>query len=342
MIEYFWTFGTVVTPLIAYFTLGGGQEGINTNAWRWFVVVCAIPCLLSTILGLIFVPESPRWLITRGQNERAVSILRKAAIRNGKNPNTLFPKGMRLIGDDEAESTNVCDLLAPRWLRTTLFLWLAWGCQAFAYYGTIIAVTLVFASTDEDSGDQNGSGQDLTRYSFDYGAIMTSASAEIAGLTIVILLIDRVGRIPSQVGFYVAGGLSVFGLCFLAGRVSSSRTSLVVAAFLARMFYMGATCVTWVSTAEILTTEVRATGHSAANAIARIGGSASPYVVAASTPFTVIGSVMLAISLLASWALWHLPETKGKSMGGVIKRTPTEEMEVPTHPVPAQSSYGII
>ena len=52
---------------------------------------------------------------------------------------------------------------------------------------------------------------------------------------------------------------------------------------------MTGSCVSWVSTAEILTTEVRTTGHSAANAIARIGAIFSPFVIEGSSLFDPIG-----------------------------------------------------
>ena len=52
-IEYFWTAGTLLVPVAAYLSLR--EQG--QNDWRYFVVLCAIPCLASTFLGLIFVPE---------------------------------------------------------------------------------------------------------------------------------------------------------------------------------------------------------------------------------------------------------------------------------------------
>lgn len=74
-------------------------------------------------------------------------------------------------------------------------------------------------------------------------------------------------------------------------------------------------CSTWVSTAEIFTTEIRTTGHSTSNAVARLGGSFSPYLVTASTPTRLIGSVLLAVSLCTAYATWNLPETAGKRLG---------------------------
>ena len=241
IIEYFWTAGTLLVPVAAYATLRNHGQ----NDWRYFVVLCAIPCFVSTLLGIVFVPESPRWLIAKGQHDEAVKILREAATRNGKHPDLLFPEGINIVDDNEEGDTTICDLLAPNWIKTTLLLWLTWSGQAFLYYGTIIAVTLVFATQQGDDG-RNGN----RTYEFDYTAIFAAASSEVVGTTIVVLAVDRIGRVPSQALSYILGGLSAFTLCMLAAGDSPVRSHLIAAAFAARMFMMSGSCTTWVSTAE--------------------------------------------------------------------------------------------
>lgn len=325
IIEYFWTAGTLLVPAAAYISLGQSgdmQSSENDNSWRYFVILCAIPCLLSTVMGMMYVPESPRWLLAQGRHDEALSILRRAAGFNGKNSETIFPVGIRVIDDEDEGDSNCCDLLSPNWRRITLVLWGTWAGFAFVYYGAIMAITLVFASSEESSGQISSAASDdqvgrSYTYSFDYGAIFVSASAELAGTTLIILLVDRVGRVPSQSASYLLGGISIFCLCLLASRDNPNRAQLILAAFLSRMFFMSATCATWVSTAEILTTEIRTTGHSAANAVARISGAFCPYVVSNTTPFRTIGALLLAISVSTCLFSWNLPETKGKRMGAI-------------------------
>jgi putative MFS transporter len=127
-IEYFWTGGTLLVPVLAYFSLGEADEGERENGWRIFVVLCGIPCLASTILGLFYVPESPRWLMTKGKHGKALGILRLAATQNGKDPMELFPLNTQLIDDEESEENgSFCNLLAPAWRRITLLLWGTWA-----------------------------------------------------------------------------------------------------------------------------------------------------------------------------------------------------------------------
>jgi putative MFS transporter len=127
-INYFWTGGTLMVPVLAYFSLSEGYEA-NENGWRILVLLCGLPCLASTILGLFYVPESPRWLMTKGKHGKALAILRLAAQRNGKDPMELFPENTYLVDDEaaEEENNNFCALLAPQWRRITLLLWGTWA-----------------------------------------------------------------------------------------------------------------------------------------------------------------------------------------------------------------------
>lgn len=351
-IEFFWSAGTLLVPFIAWLTLGEGQSndqqqqvydtddgGSNGSSvfayfaihesWQVFVILCAIPCIMSAILGILWVPESPRWLLTQeGKNEEAMRILRLAARRNGLNPNDVFPPGTKLIPPKvaPADSGNFCDLFSPQWLRITLLLWVTWFGLAFLYYGVIIAVSIVFTKT-EDKDDYGDGGS----YEFDYSAIFISASAEVVGLVIVILTVDKWGRIPSQTATYLSGGICCFLLGFLAASVqdenntdddassssptSAIRTTLVILAFLSRMAMMGASCTTWVSTSEILSTDIRATGHGAANAMGRFGGFFCPYIISEGTPLRWIAIFIASVSLVTSYSSWQLPETAGKALG---------------------------
>ena len=78
---------------------------------------------------------------------------------------------------------------------------------------------------------------------------------------------------------------------------------------------MGSSATTWVATAEILPTEIRNTGHAYANAVARIGGAISPFVVSSDMDLRFVGSIMAAVSFVTCILSWHMPETQGKALG---------------------------
>lgn len=260
------------------------------------------------MMGIILVPESPRWLLMKGRNQEALAILRKAAETNGKDSTIIFPAGTYLIQNVAEKEGSLFDLFSAKWLRTTLLLWVAWFGLAFLYYGAILAVSLVFTEVNDDDNAEDGV------YDFDYQAIFISASSEIVGLVVVLMLIDRWGRIPTQTFTYIMGGVCCLFLGY-AAHFDASRTVLVILAFVARMAMMGATCTTWVSTSEILTTDIRATGHGYANAMSRIGGFICPYVISANNSLNNIGLFLFLVSCVAAAVVWQLPETSGHSLG---------------------------
>jgi MFS family permease len=305
LIQYFWTIGVLMVVGAARFTLG--DSGVGGN-WRLFVMLCSLPCFTSIFLGCIWVPESPRWLCTQeGRSQEALDIVRMGAKMNQLDADFLFPEGMEIVTEEEEESDFLI-LFSPRWRWTTLKLWGTWGAFAFGYYGTIMVITEIF-----DREDDNGQNNTNT-YDFDYGAIFLSSSAELIGTTFAISTIDSLGRIPLQVVSYTMAGISVCALCILADR-DTPRDTLIVFSFVARIFEMCGSCVTWVMTAEVLTTEVRTTGHSAANAVARIGSIIAPFLIVGNSSLTEKGLVMLAIHAMTVICVARLPETKGSHMG---------------------------
>jgi hypothetical protein len=111
------------------------------------------------------------------------------------------------------------------------------------------------------------------------------------------------------------------------------RSGMIALAFLSRMFVYSGSAIVWIVTAETLTTDIRATGHSAANAVARIGAFSAPYVVSPETSISVIGVSMFCMSLFNVTCTWYLPETKGRPLGKSTTTTNEDERmlkEVPT------------
>ena len=201
----------------------------------------------------------------------------------------------------------------------------AWFGLGFLYYGVILAVSIVFTeggNQEEDANQQHQFYDDdiqcvVAPYDFDYMAIFISASAEIFGLLAVLYTIDSFGRIKSQSVSYIIGGLSSL-LLGLSVQYGLPRPVLIIFAFLSRMAMMASSCTTWVSTSEILVTEIRATGHGAVNALARMGGFLCPYFITDSNSPIFIGTLVFVMAMGTSACTAYLPETAGKAMGDVL------------------------
>ena len=138
LLGYWWTLGTMAVPVLAW--VGLKEE----SSWRAFVLLCSIPCILSTILTYFWVPESPRWLVAKGRQGEALDVLRKAAVTNGLEPMERFPETLMLYDhqvDEEVHSIKA--LFQPEWRRMTFLLWSTWTGLAFLYWGTIQGKAMV-------------------------------------------------------------------------------------------------------------------------------------------------------------------------------------------------------
>lgn len=307
-IKYFWTAGSMITPIIAYITLE------LYNSWRLFAAVCVVPSLLSVFTSQFFVPESPRWLVTKGKNEKALAVLRKAAETNGLDPYVAFPEGI-LLQDGTGKDVDFSELLSPRWKKTMITLAVLWGSYCFTFYASIQTVTRIFDFPE---------GAELD---FDYAAIFVSSSAELLGTFSAIQLIDRIGRVKTLVGAFLIAGFSLFTLCALDEY--ANRTVMVFFAIVGRASEMSASCVTWTATAELLSTELLATGHSAVNAVARTGAFFSPYLVDDGNSLFLVGTVLFCVNMLSAFTASQLLETQGVELGKavLIEEVRSQELE---------------
>jgi MFS family permease len=295
MINYSWTLGVLYVVATAYLSLRAQQA-----SWRVFTFWCSFPCTLSLLVSYIYVPESPRWLVTQGRLDEAMDILRRTALINGLVVESVFPSTVTLKPITRVRHTEISELLQPRWRNITLRLWGAWFTFAFGYYGTVMVTTRIFSS--------NVIGQ------FDFYAIFVSTMAEFLGTSLGLLMVDRMGRISSQVKSYLLAGSFLFVFCILA-HYEARRCILLSFGFVARIFEMAATCMLWVSTAEVFNTELRGAGHSSANALARIGAFFCPLIVENGTSLFRVGMLMFFLHSVTAFCVSKLPETMGREMG---------------------------
>lgn len=293
-IEFFFTFGSMLINALAWIFL-------SSRGWRFLVFLAAIPFFCVLILSYFYLPESPRWLLTRNRVREAETNIKMVMKVNNiidsdfrLEPNQSSSSNSSNTNDDEG---NCFDLFKV--YRISIPLALIWFSFGFTYYGFILLVSRIYSS-------ESSTTDDSSTCEFDYAPIFINSCAEILGLFIVINTIDNFGRIQTQILLYAAGAL----LILLMGMNLPYNVILVIAWF-ARCAVMGSSSTTWVATTEILPTQYRAIGHAFFNSIARIAAALVPYYVASNLSFLGVAVGFCAINLMATFCSYILPETKG-------------------------------
>lgn len=199
----FWTIGSMFIAGVAWIVL-------PTMGWRALVLIGAAPVLLVTVLSYFYLPESPRWLLSKHRERDASAVVRASALVN----DVVLPDFV--ISSDfskTAKEVSYWDLISTTEARKlTIPLWLIWGLFGFTYYGLIIFVSRIYSNIDSsDSSNENTEGGELV-CKFDYGPIFYNASSEGLAVLINTVLVDRLGRKFAQTLFYSIGGFALIML----------------------------------------------------------------------------------------------------------------------------------
>jgi MFS family permease len=271
--------------------------------WRHLCLAVAAASALTTLL-LHSVPESPRWLMVRGREAEARSVLDALARGNGKTEG--LPPRLRLgvlserpgalgASNNNNANTNTNENgLSSLWRhrRSRAFLLaasVATGVSAAGFYVCNLVDALPGALA--------------------WTFFVTSA-AELPFALGLAYLIDAWGRKPAVAALLLGGGV-----CGALLPRASSPAAQLLAATVAKGAISAAWggLVTW--SAEMFSTSLRATALGFSNQAARLGGVVAPIIVHASAArgwpegqFFVAG-VASALSALLVW--WTLPETRG-------------------------------
>lgn len=306
------TVGILIAYLTNYGLLTFSENGLVQDSmlvnyffveqvWRGMFMIGALPALLF-IVGLFFVPESPRWLIQKGKKEESFSIL--CRISNEKEAkNSLEAIDQHTVSGKGSYR----DLLAPE-MRRPLMLGIllplfsqACGINAIIYYGPTIL---------------NSAGISLHN-SFQSQIIF--GLVNVLFTFIAIWKVDKLGRRPLYLVGTVCATISLFltGAFFIAGNVSGLLILTVVTLFLASFaFSIGP--LKFVVASEIFPTHIRgrALGISimvmwVADAIVGQLTAVMLREIGVAYTFWVFGFFCL-IAFIVVYRL--LPETKGKSL----------------------------
>jgi SP family sugar:H+ symporter-like MFS transporter len=296
----------------------GGELWFGLAAWRWMFLAGLIPALAYGVLALQ-IPESPRYLVAKGELKRAAEVLRE--VLGSRSIEAVQQKVQDIVVSlrrDFESVPSLRDLRGPRlgllpivWVGILLSIFQQFvGINVIFYYSTSLWHSVGFSEADS-----------LTI------TVITSVTNVLVTL-IAIAIVDQVGRKPMLLGGSLGMALSLgtMAICFSHAIGSGENVSLpgpwgTIALIAANLYvvFFGATWgpVVWVLLGEMFPNWIRATALAVAAAAQWLAN------FAITTTFPIIAELGLsfAYGLYATFAalsfvfvLTAVQETKGREL----------------------------
>jgi len=273
--------------------------------WRASFLIGVTPAICAYLVRRC-VPESPRWLASKGRTEEAVaSLVRMGAtqqaihdVRNAA-PKDLAPVQAEVdkaqIGDKFKE------LFSRRWLRSNVVAWTLWICGNYPAWGVTLWLPTILV--------------DVYKFTLVKGAAFLAITYAfgLVGRICGVLLIDKIGRKPLIAGAYFIAAIAclVFGL---------AKTPYMLLCFIAifKFFEQQGTLAVMGYIPELYPTRLRVMGNAYAGAASRITSALAPIMVGVLIGmhyYMAIWAIFATVLVIAVVVVLALgPETKGKTL----------------------------
>ncbi|MBZ5752817.1 MULTISPECIES: D-xylose transporter XylE [Metabacillus] len=295
-------FATIFGMLVVYFVnwgIANGQslEWINDIGWRYMFASEAIPALLFGLL-LLFVPETPRYLAIKNQDDKALVILTK------------------INGSSEAKSilSEIKQTVTANVSSEKLFA-----------YGKLVIIIGILLSVFQQFVGINVALYYAPRIFESMGAAKDASMLQtiVMGLinviftVIAILTVDKWGRKPLLIVGSIGMAIGMFGVAGLAFSNVIGISTLIFIIIYTASFMMSWGPICWVLISEIFPNKIR--GQAVAVAVA--AQWAANYLISSTYPMMMEYSSGLTygfyglMSVLSAIFVWKfVPETKGKTL----------------------------
>lgn len=308
------TVGFLLAYLINYFVLrdadvnatasGLWDRMFNSEYWRGMLGYETIPDLLFLAV-IFFIPESPRWLITRHKDEKAKKILAG-----------IYTSGDEVTRQMELTKASIAGETGSEWktlLEPGIFKAVLIG-SAIAILGQFMGVNAVLYYGPKIFSDAGLSSEGSM-----FSTVLVG-TVNMLTTVIALLVIDKVGR--KQLVYWGVSGmifcLLMIGLYFCLG--GTLPTWFLLTFFLLYVFCtaISISAVVFVLLSEMYPNRVRGLAMSIAGLALWIGtyliGQLTPWMLETLTPAGTffLFAAMCVPYLLIMWRL--VPETTGKTL----------------------------
>jgi len=292
------TGGIVVSYLIDYVFA-------DTQAWRWMFAMALIPAAAFGF-GLMFIPDSPRWLVSRGRAVQA-----RAALTRIRPPEEVEDELGRIQHSVGQQQASWSELLSPM-LRSAMIVGVG---LAIAQQITGINTVIYYAPTI------------LRLAGLSSASVAILASVGVGAVNVVLTmaamqLIDRVGRRPLLLVSLAGMALSLFvlGLAFALPQASGNLGWIALSSLMGYVgsFAIGLGPVFWLVLSEIYPLHIRGRAMSigttvnwSVNLIVALTFLTLTQVLGNAATFWLYGIVSVGAWL---FAFFLVPETKDKTL----------------------------
>ncbi|XP_065054494.1 synaptic vesicle 2-related protein-like isoform X2 [Rhopilema esculentum] len=304
----FWSIGTSIEILTAMFVM-------PTLGWRWQLFFSSLPSLLFLSVAKML-PESARFYVASGQQEKAIEMLELVSKLNKED----LPDGKLIAAKTTCNRGSIIEMFKGGTWKTTVLLWIIWFGSHFNIYGLALLTTSLYSSGYACYGNAPLPSEDITNCVYckslektDYLNFFLVLTADFLCVLIVAALADTIGRKRLQgVGFLVMG--MFYSMLYICTRSKSWTTFFL---FGARCFAAVADLGGYIYTPEVYPTHIRGMALGSCSGISRIGCMLTPFVaqVLAHKSIHLTIGLYVGVSLAGFICSLLLPiETKGRKL----------------------------
>jgi MFS family permease len=268
--------------------------------WRLAFLIGATIGLVILVMRL-WIPESPRWLVTHGMPQAADETVRGIEAQLGRNGATTGQQKIRLRMRDHTPLAEVARALFETYRQRTLVALSLMAAQAFFYNAIFFTYALILTDFYHTPADRVG------------WYILPFAAGNVLGPILLGRLFDTVGRKTMIATTYALSGVLLAVTAALFSRDLLTAQTLTMAWMTVFFFASAAASSAYLTVSEIFPLEIRALAIAFFYAIGTAaGGIAGPILFgmlidtgsrAAVAAGYVIGSALM-IGAAAVEALW--------------------------------------
>ncbi|XP_017049212.1 organic cation transporter protein-like [Drosophila ficusphila] len=284
------------TIITIFYALGEAFLGFlasQVQHWRWLLRVLYAPAILQ-ILFLWILPESVRWLLSQGAEERAAAVLRRAA-RINRRP---LPEEQvdELLATNRQKLSQANESQYPIMRAVRFFSLRIANCCLCWFTHTLIALGLSLNSV-------NLGGNKYTNF-------MLNGFIQIPGLLLPLIIMDRVGR-----RYSLCASMLLCAICMgaSAGVAADNYAGSLTLFLIGKLAITCSFQILYFFTSEIFPTNVRNSLLSLCSMVGRIGSMLAPQTPLLAKYYIYAPQILFAtFALISGFLTLAFPETADK------------------------------